>query len=1326
VYSFGRDVDWARLYPSGGRSLRLPSYPWQRERYWYDAPSPSARHRRSSPADGEHAVIGRCAPSAIHAGTYFWNADLTADALPFVDHDPTGRSVAPLAVLIEATLAGAAHVYGTGVVGLEHVDVQEPLVLDDDPVAVQLVLSPGGIGTASFQLLSRRPQGAGKADHAWTRHLTGTVDVGGVRRPGSGKPMSVAELRARAMREGKGGQFVDQLWQSSGEALARVKVPSDEPRGDSPISPAVLAACLEVLAGVRFDGEAPDGALVPVGIGRLHVHRALDSAAGIWCHAVRAADSERDSIARGDVRLVDETGEIAIEITGIRLRTAPADGLSGALYRIGWDLQPLDKSAVPASPSDKRGAWLIFCDRAGIGEALAARLEGGGERCIRVFAGDGYHSQGTTYQLHAGRRDEFTQLMREISALDHPLRGVAHLWSLDLLGADVAPAISGGRSEESWAGALHLVQALAECGSTSTPRLWLVTAGVQAAGPDDAVISVAQSPLWGLGSAIAGEHPEFQCTRLDLSGSPGDAEIEALLNEIQSQAAETQVALRGGARYVARMVRWTPEAEAAPAAEADAESIAVSSDAPCRAVCQPGVLDSVRFEAAPRRAPAPGEIEIEVRAVGLNYVNVLSALGACPGYPKGMGPLGTECTGRVARVGDGVSDWHEGDEVVAIARECLGRHAVTDARLAAPKPATLTFEEAATLPIAFVTAHYALIELGRLRAGERVLIHSASGGVGLAAVQVAQQAGAEIFATAGTEEKREFLRSLGIRSVMDSRSTAFAADLMAATGGEGVDVVLNSLGGAAMALGFDVLRPYGRFLDLGRRDIHDDRQIGLAPFRKGLSYVAIDVDRMSAERPDLVGSLLKEVVRGVDGGRFQPIRSKTFDGPDVSDAFKYLAGAQHIGKAVISLQPQSLPVHQARRDTTDWSSGTYLITGGLGSLGLSVAQWMVKKGARHLVLLGRRGASAAAASAIKTMEDAGASILVARADVSREDELAGVLAQVEDSMPPLRGIMHAAAVLDDGILLQQDSERCRAVMAPKVTGTWNLHHLTEGRPLDFFVMFSSVASFLASAGTGNYAAANAFLDAFADYRRSLGRPATTINWGGWAEMGLAAGQPERLERLSERGLKNFSEAEGLAALDTVLRSNSARVLAMRFDAQVWCAAPDLATPTLLFTHLLGEPKTAVPPGDDSGVEELNLKDSLLAVDPGPRRRSFMEAHLRGQVARVLRLAPARIDINKPFRTMGLDSLMGLELRNRLEGQAGIAIPATLIWNYPTVTGLAAQLAVRLGVALDAEPSVPMAQETAEVAAQENDADLAGLLSEIEELSEDDARRLLVE
>ncbi len=1323
VYAFGHDVDWSRLYPSGGRPVRLPSYPWQRERYWYDgAPAPT-RHRRSSSADGGHAIIGKFAASAVHAGTYFWNAELTAELLPFVEHVSTSRSpVAPLAVLLEAVLAGATQVYGTDVVGLEHVDVQEPLVLDENgPVALQMVLSPGALGKASFQVLSRRPPTPGETK-AWTRHLTGTIDRGDVRRgPGSDEPVSVAEIRARALREAKGGQLVDQLWQSNGEALARLNASSDDARGESPVSPALLAACLNVLASARLEDDAADSdPLIPVGIAQLRIHRVPDYAAGVWCHAVRSAAAD---IAQGNVRLMNEAGEIAIEISGVRLRTIPADGLSGAFYKIGWERKPLEN----ATPTGKGGAWLVFCDRAGIGESLAARLEAGGEPCVRVFTADAYRAEGrATYHLNAGRRDDFTQLMREISALGHPLRGIVHLWSLDLLSTDTGSAINGDGSEVSWATALHLVQALAELGSAAAPRLWLVTAGVQAAGSNEPAISVAQSPLWGLGSAVANEHPEFECTRLDLSGSPGDAEVEALLAELRSPGPETQVALRGGDRYVARLVRWIPGTEPAPAPETVGEPIVVSSDAPCRAVCRPGLLDSVRFEAAPRRDPAPGEIEIEVRAVGLNFMNVLSALGACAGYPNGVGPLGIECAGRVVRVGDGVSEWHEGDEVVAIARDCLGRHAVTDARLAAPKPATLTFEEAATLPIAFVTAHYALRELGRLRAGERVLIHSASGGVGLAAVQVARQAGAEIFATAGTEDKREFLRSLGIRCVMDSRSTAFAGELMKATGGEGVDIVLNSLDGPAMAIGFDVLRPYGRFLDLSRRDIHDDRQIGLAPFRKGLSYFAIDIDRMASERPDLVGSLLQEVVRGVGSGALQPIRAATFDGSAVGEAFKHLAGAEHIGKAVISLQPKSLPVHQSRMDATDWSAGTYLITGGLGSLGLSVAQWMVEKGARHLVLVGRRGASPAAASAIKAMEERGASITVARADASRETELAAVLAQVESSAQPLRGVVHAAGVLDDGILLQLDVQRFRSVMAPKVQGAWNLHTLTAGARLDFFVTFSSVASFLISAGHGNYATANAFLDALAAFRRSRGLPATCINWGPWAEIGLAAAQSDRLERLSERGLKTLSSADGLRALGTVLDGSPDRVTVMHFDARAWCAAPDLATPTSLFSHLLEETAAEEAHTSDESDEEQPLTEALVAVDAGPQRRGILEGYLREQVARVLRLTPARIDVSKPFRTMGLDSLMGLELRNRLEARTGITIPATLIWNYPTITRLSTQLATRLGVALDVESDSAPGTTVAAEAPQENDGQLAALLDEIEELSDDDAHRMLVE
>jgi NAD(P)-dependent dehydrogenase (short-subunit alcohol dehydrogenase family)/acyl carrier protein len=459
----------------------------------------------------------------------------------------------------------------------------------------------------------------------------------------------------------------------------------------------------------------------------------------------------------------------------------------------------------------------------------------------------------------------------------------------------------------------------------------------------------------------------------------------------------------------------------------------------------------------------------------------------------------------------------------------------------------------------------------------------------------------------------------------------------------------------------------------------------------------------------------------------RPIHATTFDGAAVGEAFEHVAGGRHIGKAVISLQAKPLPVHPSARDANDWSSGTYLITGGLGSLGLSVAQWMVEKGARHLVLMGRRGASPAAASAIRVMEERGASITVARADVAREADLAAVLAEVETSAQPLRGVVHAAGVLDDGILLQLDVERFRSVMAPKVQGAWNLHALTEGARLDFFVTFSSVASFLISAGHGNYATANAFLDALGAFRRARGLPATCINWGPWAEIGLAAAQSDRLECLSERGLKTLSTADGLRALGTVLDGSPDRVAVMHFDARTWCAAPDLATPTSLFSRLLEE--TAVegaPAAEDATGEESNLTEALLAVDAGPQRRGVLEGYLREQVARVLRLTPARIDVSKPFRTMGLDSLMGLELRNRLEARTGITIPATLIWNYPTVARLSTQLATRLGVALETQSETEPATAAASEVPPENDSQLAALLDEIEELSDADAHRLLVE
>jgi len=427
-----------------------------------------------------------------------------------------------------------------------------------------------------------------------------------------------------------------------------------------------------------------------------------------------------------------------------------------------------------------------------------------------------------------------------------------------------------------------------------------------------------------------------------------------------------------------------------------------------------------------------------------------------------------------------------------------------------------------------------------------------------------------------------------------------------------------------------------------------------------------------------------------------------------------LRGGDRYVARLVRWHPRRRGGRRAATGARDWASGTYVITGGVGALGLSVATWMAEQGARHLVLMSRRGMTAEASAAVDALGRLGASAVVVSADVSRSDDVATALEQVRSSMPPLRGIVHAAGVVDDGILLQLDGRRLASVMASKARGAWNLHAATREDALEFFVMFSSVASFLISAGHGNYAAANAFLDAFADYRRTLGCCATAINWGPWGERGLAAAQADRLERLAERGLDTLPTADGLAALACAIEQAPTRAAVMHFDATRWCAA-DGATSSAFFARLLDESASG---GAVVEAQAIDLGARLAALASGPERRACVEDFVQAEVARVLRLAPSRIDPTKPFRTMGLDSLMGLELRNRLEPAVGIRIPATLVWNYPTVVQFAAQLAERMGVSVD--------DKAPDAASVDAAVDVAALLSEIEELSDEDARRLLAE
>jgi NAD(P)-dependent dehydrogenase (short-subunit alcohol dehydrogenase family)/acyl carrier protein len=545
---------------------------------------------------------------------------------------------------------------------------------------------------------------------------------------------------------------------------------------------------------------------------------------------------------------------------------------------------------------------------------------------------------------------------------------------------------------------------------------------------------------------------------------------------------------------------------------------------------------------------------------------------------------------------------------------------------------------------------------GRLARGERALIHAAAGGVGLAAAQICQHLGAEVYATAGSPEKRDFLRSMGIKRVFDSRSLAFATEVMRETDGEGVDIVLNSLAGEAIQASLEVLRDGGRFLEIGKHDIYQNTQLGLLPFRRNISFSSVHLDAVLRRRQDL----LSELTPYFEDGSFTPLPVKVFPVSESASAFRYMAQAKQIGKIALSMRDQDIRVTPLiERKEVVRSDAAYLITGGLGDLGLLAANWLVERGARHLVLMGRTGASNEALPMIERMRQTGAEITIAKADVGQPDQLARVLAEIEQTMPPLKGVIHAAGVLDDGILRQMTRDRFRSALAPKVAGAWNLHTQTLNACLDFFVLFSSAAALIGSPGQANYSAGNAFLDGLAHYRRAQSLPALSINWGPWTKVGMAA-RPDRGERLALRGVEGIIPEQGIAAMELLLGQDSVQFAVMPFDCAQWARFYPSTANSSLYACLTRD-ETPLSKDELRQAEADSVKSILAA--PQSERESLMQSYLGRQITKVLGLSVsnaaernARLNVNQPLNRLGMDSLMALEIKNLIEKDLNATVP----------------------------------------------------------------------
>jgi NADPH:quinone reductase-like Zn-dependent oxidoreductase len=665
--------------------------------------------------------------------------------------------------------------------------------------------------------------------------------------------------------------------------------------------------------------------------------------------------------------------------------------------------------------------------------------------------------------------------------------------------------------------------------------------------------------------------------------------------------------------------------------------------------------------------------------------------------------MGKECSGVIVACGEGVTHLKTGDEVIALAPGCFANEIVVSAKLVVAKPRELSFEQAASIPVNFITAKYALEIVVKLKKGDRILIHAAAGGVGHAAVQLASRIGADIFATAGSPQKRSYLKSLGVKHIMDSRSLTFADEIMEATRNEGVDVVLNSLAGEATTRSLAILRNGGRFIELGKTDILSEAQLTKFP---AVAYYPIDVGEEVEKNPDFFGAMLKDIIEELVKGRITCPPIKVFSFDSVIGAFHFMEVAGHIGKIVLTRNRFST---EGKLDP----GATYLITGGLGGLGLLFAEWMVKNGAGCIVLTSRKPPNDETKKAIEALKEMGAEVIVELGDVSNQQDVKRILTKIIASSKPLRGVMHAAGLLDDGVLLQQSWDKFKNVFAPKVFGSFNLHLLTQDIPLDFFILFSSAAALLGMPGQGNHAAANAFMDGLATHRMARGLRTISINWGAWAEVGAAATKGS-MDHIQSHGLDSMSNTEGLASFEKIIRNGPAQIAVIPMRLSNFLQKFALGTlPTMLADLADRESETGGLHSHDAHDESDIMQ--RLEKAPHSSRHNQLLSHVIEQVRIRLKIDPAvHIDPQAPLIDLGLDSLLAIELRNRLSNTLGLSqlLPATLFFDYPNAESVTNFLIKDI--------LFPTSSDNSSQAPVENG------LAEIRNMSEEEAESLLLQ
>jgi polyketide synthase 5 len=1243
LHNAGAAVDFSVPYP-GGRLVDAPLPTWTHHRLWLEGDG------RETPAHGGftvavHPLLGPHVRLQEEPERHVWQAEVGTAAQPWLaEHRIREVAVLPGAAYCEMALAAARVALGEAS-EVRDLHFEQALLLAEQ-TAVGASTSLSSPGVVEFIVESNQAgdqaRQATAVLHAAAGEPPPAYDVSALL---AMHPRSEDGAQVRKGLDERGVQYgpaftglaaVRTGEQQTASVLAEVALPTQirSQQAAYGVHPALLDACFQsVGASPQLQALGEDVLGLPLGVRRLRSYGSARTAHYCYTRVTKVDTSGVEA----DLDVLDKDGAVLLRVQGLLCGTGASEDtrrdrvLSERLLTIEWQQRQL-----PELPHAEAGTWLLINTTAipdTVATTLTDALKSRGAQCSTMC----WPQHGD----HAANADQLAE----------------HLRAGGFTGAVILTGPKSREAEDQCAVlgreyVAHLARITRELlqNPGEVPRLCLVTRGARSVLAGD-LPNLEQAGLRGLMRVIGTEYPHVHNSQIDVDDA-GDAEQLAL--QLLSGSQEDETAWRNGSWYTARLcpAPLRPEERRTTVADYERDGMRLQ-------IRTPGDLETLELTGYERVSPGPGQIEVAVSTSSINFADVLVAMGLFPSIDGGLLPeLGMDFAGVVTAVGSDVTDHHVGDRVGGVSGNgCWGTFVTCDANLAVTLPPSLTDHQAVAVATATATAWYGLHDQARICPEDRVLIHSATGGVGQAAIAIARAAGAEIFATAGSDERRDLLRSMGIKHVYDSRSTEFGEQIRKDTDGGGVDIVLNSLTGAAQRVGFELLAVGGRFVEIGKRDVYGNTRLGLFPFRHNLTFYYVDLALMSLSHPKRVRELLRTVFQLVADGELPSAEHTNYPLADAATAIRVMGAAQHTGKLLLEVPSTGhrkvvTPPEQAQVFRRD---GSYLITGGLGGLGLFLAEKMATAGCGRIVLTSRSEPTQKALETIELIRAMGADVAVHCGDIADPSTAQQVVAAATATGLPVRGVLHAAAVVDDATLPNITTDLIEQDWAPKVHGAWNLHSATIDQPLDWFCSFSSAAALVGSPGQGAYAAANSWLDAFTLWRRAQGRPATAIAWGAWGQIGRATA-------FAEGAGVAIAPDDGAHAFETLLRFDRAYTGYAPIIGTPWLTAFAQRSPFAESFRSTGQSQT--------GTSKLRAELDALPVEEWPTR---LRRLVSDQISLILRRS---IDPDRPLSEYGVDSLGALELRTRIEAETGIRLTASDL-AVGTVRGLAELLSAKL-------------------------------------------------